>query len=234
MTAAASDSDIVIAEAQLEQSKLALIDAEEILAKAALTAPFNGTITNVYVTEGEYANGDVIEIVSNDLKVVLSVDEIDIGKLAPSQPTIITLETWPDVEIAGEVGYIAPDASSSGSNGVVTYDVQINLEETELPILVGMTANARIIDSNLEDVLLVPNAAITANRKAGTYQVDLVTGESDGEPITEQVEVIVGLRDRDFTQIQIGLSDGDQVLIGELTAPTDSFGPGGGGPFGGN
>ena len=98
-----------------------------------------------------------------------------------------------------------------------------------------MTANARIIDSNLEDILLVPNAAITANREAGTYQVDLVTGESDGEPITEQVEVIIGLRDRDFTQIQSGLSDGDQVLIGELTAPTDSFGPGGGGgPFGGN
>jgi hypothetical protein len=48
------------------------------------------------------------------------------------------------------------------------------------------------------------------------------------------VEVTIGLKDGKYTQILSGLSDGDEVIIGEIVAPTTSFGPGGnGGPFGG-
>ena len=218
--------DIVIAEAEVEQARLALTDAEEALSNATITAPFDSMVTVVYIAEGERATGEVVELVSDELKVVLSVDEIDIGVLAPGQEAVITLETWPDVDIPGEIVSIAPSAGSD-SDSLVTYDVQINLEEpSDLSILVGMTANARLITANSENVLLVPNAAVTADRKAGTYWVNRVTGEVDGQPETEKVEIGVGLKDSDFTQITSGLSEGDQVVVGELAAPTVQFGGG--------
>jgi macrolide-specific efflux system membrane fusion protein len=91
-----------------------------------------------------------------------------------------------------------------------------------------MTANARLITAEHDNVLLIPNAALTADRQAGTYTVNLVTGESDGEPVVKEVQVTIGLRDDGFTEVTSGLSEGDQVLIGELKAPTQSFGPFGG------
>ena len=220
----AKAEDVAIAQAELEQARLALADAEEALAKTTISAPFAGLVTAVFVTEGERASGEVVELVSDELKVMLSVDEIDVGVLAPGQKAVITLETWPDRDIAGEIASIAPKADGSG-DGIVTYDVQINLEEPpDLPILVGMTANAELITARNENVILVPNAAITADREAGTYWVNLVTGQTEDGPATEKVEVVIGLKDGDFTQILSGLSAGDEVLIGELAAPVIQFG----------
>ena len=246
LTAGPSLEDIAIAEAGVDQARLALEGAEEVLAKATITAPFDGIVTGIFVTEGEHATGNVATLASSDLEVVLSVDEIDVGALKTGQPAIITLETWPDVEIDGVVASIAPAAGNNGS-GIVTYDVQIALEETELPILIGMTANARLITAEHDNILLVPNAAITADREAGTFTVNLVTGESERPgnlsgnlpsiPTTEQVEVVIGLKDGQYTQVLSGLSAGDEVIIGEIVAPVLGFGPGGnnddGGPFGG-
>jgi len=219
-----SAEDIVIAEAEIEKARLALVDAEEALSKATIIAPFKGVVTAVFVTDGERAAGEVIELVSDELKVVLSVDEIDVGVLAPGQAAIITLETWPDEEIPAEIFSIAPSAGNSG-DGIVTYNVQLNLEEpANLPIFVGMTANAKLITANNDNVLLVPNASITADRQAGTYWVNLVTGEAEGEPITEKAEVTIGFKDDNHTQITGGLKEGDEVLVGELAAPTIQFG----------
>jgi HlyD family secretion protein len=224
----ASAEDVAIAEAGVQQARLALLDAQESLAKASITAPLDGVVTAVHVVEGEYASGNVVELASDALQVILSVDEIDIGLLAVGQPAVITLEAWPDVEIDGEIAVIAPSAQNS--NGIVAYDVQLSLAENDLPILIGMTANASLLTSRTTDVLLVPNAAITADRGTGIFTVNLVTGRVDGLPATETVEVTVGLKDRDFTQITAGLSAGDEVVIGELDAPTFRFGQGNG-PF---
>jgi HlyD family secretion protein len=227
LTAGASVEAITVAEAEVEQARLALADAQEALAKATITAPFDGVVTDVYVADGELAAGAVVELVSSDVYVLLSVDEVDIGGLAVGQPAIITMETWPDVEIAGEITSIAPSANLGG-DGIVSFDVRLSLGETDLPVLVGMTANARLVTAERDNVLLVPNAALTADRQAGTYTVNLVTGEADGEPVVEEVQVTIGLRDDDLTEITAGLAKGDEVLIRELKAPTQSFGPFGG------
>jgi multidrug efflux pump subunit AcrA (membrane-fusion protein) len=115
-----------------------------------------------------------------------------------------------------------------GGDGIVSFDVRIGLGPTDLPVLPGMTANAELVTADREDVLLVPNAALTADRQAGTYTVNLVTGEADGEPVIKEVPVTVGLRDQGFTQIISGLAEGDRVLIGELKMPAQRLGPFGG------
>lgn len=231
----ASAEKIAIAKAQVEQARLNLADAQDNLEKAFLTAPFNGVITAVHVAEGETASGLAAELVdTNSLEVVLSVDEVDIGELAVGQPAIITLETWPDEEIAGEIVSIAPKAIANNS-AIVAYEVRLNLGETDLPIRVGMTANADLITSAKQGVLLVPNEAVTADREAGKYYVNVIVPNADGTFDTKRVEVTIGLKDDNYTEITSGIQEGDRLSTVTITAATaeDSGGifgrpPGGG------
>jgi HlyD family secretion protein len=226
----ATAEQIAIAEANMEQARLTLADAQEALAEAAVVAPFAGVVTAVHVSAGEIANGVVVELADlNNLEVVLSVDEVDIGVLSLGQTAVLNLETWPDSDIAGEISAIAPNATAN-NNATVTYDVHISLGESDLPILLGMTANADLITAEKENVLLVPNAAITANRAQGTYSVNRVQVDAEGNMTTETVAVTIGLRDSQFTEITSGLNEGDEVAIGTI-APVIEFG--GGPPQGG-
>ena len=210
LLAGASETKIAIAEAQVAQARIALENAQEDLSRAAQTAPFVGLVTEVYATEGEWASGLAVELVdSGSLEVVLDMDEIDIGAIAVGQPTVVTLEAWPDEELTGKVVAIAPKAKVQSE--IVTYEVHLRVEAGDLPVLTGMTANAELITAQRENVLLVPNRAITADRQAGKYYVNLVEGGS-----IVKTEVTIGLRDRDFTEITGGLNEGDELFIGEI------------------
>ena len=112
----------------------------------------------------------------------------------------------------------------------MTYNVHLALDDSELPVLAGMTANADLITRVGEDVLLVPNAAITADRQQGTHSVNLVRTAADGTKSVVPVAVTIGLQDREYTQIKSGLQRGDVVLLGTFAAPVQTFsGPPGNG-----
>ncbi len=202
-----TQAEIDAAEAALAQARLTLADAEAALAEATLTAPFAGVLAAVNVQPGEIASGPVAELVDlGSLEVVLQVDEIDVGSLSVGQPATVTLDSYPDTEIAAEVASIA-SAATTNASGLVTYDVRLRLDETALPLLAGMTANADLVTAEKQDVLLVPNSAIQVDRTNGTYSVYLINGES-----IEQVPVTIGLRDSRFTEITSGLSAGDHAF----------------------
>jgi HlyD family secretion protein len=201
--------EVQAAEAELAQAELTLADAEEALAEASIVAPFAGVVTAVYVSEGEIASGPVVELVdSRSLEVVLSVDEVDIGSFTVGQPASIILEAWPEREIQSEIIAIAPSSNSS-STALAAYDVHLAYQAADLPTLIGLTANANLITAQREDVLLVPNAAITPDRAAGKYFVDVQ--QTDGS--FRQVEVSIGLRDDENTQITSGLTEGDVLRL---------------------
>jgi HlyD family secretion protein len=228
-------------ETAVEQARIALEKAELDLEEATLVAPFDGVITAVNVDAGEVANGILVELFDpNSLEIVLDVDEVDIANVHQGQTALVTLETWPGTEITSEVVSIAPVAKSDNS-ALVVFEVYLKIGETELPVLLGMTADAALISSDNEEVLLVPNAVINADRNTGTFTVNKVSLDAEGNQVTEEVEVSIGLRDGRFTQITDGLAEGDQVLVGN-TLPVFNFGedeppaegPGGnsGGPSG--
>jgi HlyD family secretion protein len=224
-----SAADLKIYETRLAQAETGLLEAQNALAEATLVAPFDGVITAVHVAVGENVSGLAVELLdSSSLEVVLGVDEVDIGKLSVGQEATLTMETWPDEAIASEITAIAP-SSSANDDGVITFDVHLALEQTDLPILVGMTANADLITGVGKDVLLVPNAAISTDRQSGSYTANLVRTEGDGSTRVVPVEVTIGLKDKDYTQITSGLVEGDVVVLGTFEAPIQTFGPRGGG-----
>lgn len=239
----ASAAKVDTAQAQVEQARLNVQEAQATLAKGSLTAPFDGTITAVHISEGELASGLAVEIADTTrLQVALNVDEVDVGELALGQPAVVTLETWPDHEIQGKIASIAPRSNES-SSALVSYEVLVNLGQTELPVRIGMSAEADLITAARTGVLLAPTAAITPDREAGKYYVNRVRTGADGVRTTERVEVTIGLKDGNWTEITSGLRAGDEVVIGELTVPqvsgsTGFFGSGmrngegSGSPFG--
>lgn len=221
LLAGPTEAELQTAQAQVEQARLSLAEAQDALAQATLTAPFAGVVTAVQVNPGEFASGVAVELMDMaNLEVVVPVDEVDIGVIEVGQIATITLETWPDVEIESEVALVAPGAAANSS--LVTYDVHLRLGQTDLPVRVGMTANVQLVTAQRTDVLLLPNQAIQVDRANGTYSVNRVNGDT-----TESVEVTIGLRDGQNTQITGGLEAGDEVLIGN-DLPTLEFGPGSG------
>lgn len=230
-----STTQRIAAEIAVEQARIALQRAENNLARATLTAPFDGLILAVNASPGEEATGIVVEMVDNgSLEVRLSVDEIDLANLAVGQPASVTLEAWPDDLLSATVATIAPQATL-GPSALVTFDVYLSLEAVERPIMLGMTASAALVTAESRDVLLVPNAAINADRAAGVYSVILVQRAEDGSLSYASVPVTIGLRDDNNTEIKSGLQAGDELLVGDPNAAV-TFGPGQGrgGPPDGN
>lgn len=225
ITEGASVDKVTVGQTQVEQARLNLQEAQEKLDKASLRAPFDGIVTAIHVAEGEQASGLAVELAdTSSLEAVLNVDEVDVGELAAGQAAVITLETWPGEAIPGTVVSIAPKATA-GSSGIASYEVRVQVGPTELPVRIGMTADADLITAERTGVLLVPSQAITADREAGKYTVNLVSTAPDGRRTITKTEVTIGLKDGDNTEITSGLREGDQVLIGEITTAAPSTAP---------
>jgi HlyD family secretion protein len=216
---------IVAAEVALEQARISLQLAEQDLQDATLSAPYSGTISALFVAEGEQSAGIVVEITDTDhLEIMVEVDEMDVGKISVGQPVMVTLESWPGEIIESRVVAISPKAIKDG-DALVSYDVYLSLGQSDHPIRVGMTSNADFATDHQKDVLLVPNRAINLDRQSGIYSVELIIEDDSGPVSTQNVEVTVGLRDSRFTEILSGLQEGDEVMVINHL-PLTSFGPG--------
>ncbi len=220
-----SDAQRVAAEVAVESARISLARAERQLADATLTAPFDGVVTVVNARAGETASGVLVEMADlSSLQLALEVDEVDIAQVQVGQTAELTPATWPDATIPATVAAIAPEATAGD---LITYRVYLDVGESDLPLRVGMTADARLLAEQLTGVLLLPNRAIQADRATGTYSVNRVTVAADGTETIDSVPVTIGLRDNHYTQITGGLAAGDVVQIGNAL-PVQTFGPAGG------
>jgi HlyD family secretion protein len=212
----ATDAQIAAAEAQVEQARAALEQAELALELGTLTAPFDGVVGEVNVKAGEMAPAApaVAVLDTTQFHVAVSVDEIDVARLAKGQSAQVTVESFPDVTLAGSVERIAPAATFEG--GVVYYEVTIGLDPTDAPIRADMTANATIVVEELSDVLLLPTWVVRVDNTTGQTYVDKQVGNK-----TERVDVTLGTRYEGVVQVLDGLSEGDVAVWVE----TSRFGP---------
>jgi HlyD family secretion protein len=203
---------IAAAQASVDQASVALEMAQAELEKMMLLAPFDGVVTAVNVREGEMTPAALPALTLADmteLQIVVDVDEIDVARIIEGQEVLIRVDALPDETISGRVERIAPAASQVG--GVVVYRVTIVLDETDLPLRIGMSATAAITIERLEDVLLVPNWAIRIDRDTGHTFVNLWRGE-----FIQEVEIEIGVRGEDLSQVLSGLREGDEVVAGQV------------------
>lgn len=206
-----TEADIAILEAQVDSAGTNLSLAQLRLEQAMIVAPMAGRIASLQIREGEQATPGAPAITLIDegaYHIEVSVDEIDIDQIAEGQPVEITLDALPDTVLDGVVSEIAPTAATSGV-GVVTYLVTINIDAGDVALKPGMTANATIVTDLLDDVLVVPNWAIRLDRETGQALVNRLA--AGGE--VEEVPVVTGLRNEQFSEVISGLVEGDVVVV---------------------
>lgn len=214
LLAGPTQAEIERAEAQIEQARLELEAAQTALDRTRLTAPIAGVVTRVNVDVGALvAPGvPVVEIADLDpLRLSVQVDEIDVRALTVGMPVQLRFDALPDVRAAGTVEQIALLAENVG--GIVNYEVRIRLEETDPRILVGLTADASFVIERVTNALVVPNAFIRIDRRAGTAFVNRI--DRSGQLV--EIPVTLGLQGRDVSEVVAGLAEGDVIAV-DLTA----------------
>lgn len=138
--------EIAVARARVDQARLTLEQTRIDLAKANLVAPFTGTVTALMIHEGEVAPAGtpVLELADTGRWRVETnnVGELEIGRVKIGQEARVTINAFLGEELTGTVVAISPTAIVQ--YGDTTYTVTIELEETDLDLRWGMTAQVRI------------------------------------------------------------------------------------------
>ena len=156
---------ITNAEANLEQRKAALAQAELDLERTNIRSPVSGTVINRQVEVGQtvaasFATPVLFEIGENlrRMQVEASVDEADIGRVREGMRCRFTVDSYPDRQFRGRIEQVrkAPEELQN----VVTYKVIVDAANDDLALLPGMTANVEMILGSKSGVLKIPNAAL--------------------------------------------------------------------------
>jgi HlyD family secretion protein len=219
-----TEDDLAVA-----QTRITL--AQAALEQAMLTAPFNGTITQITVMTGDMVSPGQSAFRLDDLSklfVDLDVSEIDIAQIQVGQAVQVTFDAIPEKEYAGVVSSLG--LVGTVAQGVVYFPVTVQLTDADAAVKPGMTAVANVIISQVEDVLQLPNRGIQSNE--GERFVYVLRNNT-----AEKVVIKVGMvSDTASEVISDNLKEGEVIFLGTPTTTTNStFGPGNGdgGPFGG-
>jgi HlyD family secretion protein len=219
-------AQIAFDEATIQQHQAALDAAQVNLDYASIVSPVDGTVVSRNVTMGQTVAASfqtpTLFLIATDLakmEVDANVSESDIGGLKPGDKATFTVDAYAKRTFEGKVTQVRQ--SPQTVQNVVTYDVVIGVDNTDLALMPGLTAASRIVVDQRNDVTRVPNLALryvpsNLPRTASSDQAR-VWVLRDGEPVA--VTVVTGLDDDSFTEIVSGdLKPGDLVITAEQLA----------------
>jgi HlyD family secretion protein len=156
---------IVQAKSAVNQAKAVLRRAQQNLDYCTITSPVRGVIVDRRVNIGQTVVASLsapsLFLLAKDLtrlQVWVSVNEADIGLIHPGQPVTFTVDAFPGEIFKGEVGKVRLNATMT--QNVVTYTVEVNTDNSNGKLLPYLTANAKFVVGQRQNVLLVPNAAL--------------------------------------------------------------------------
>ncbi|NOY22774.1 MAG: efflux RND transporter periplasmic adaptor subunit [Acidobacteria bacterium] len=231
-----SEQDFVQAKTTLETAKASVISAETSLNRsqtnlnyAEIRSPIDGTIIQRNVESGQTVAASfstpTLFLVAADLskmEIQALVDESDIGQIRLNQSVRFTVEAYPDKTFTGTVEQIRLQPSTV--NNVVNYTVIVNADNPDHVLLPGMTATVDFIAQHLENVLLVPNAALRfkpteAMKQTMREQMKKRMENSGGSQGTRPE----GGRNRrrNFKMVWILTDNGRPEMSGFVPGPTD-------------
>jgi HlyD family secretion protein len=215
LLAGPTDEETAEAEARVDQARVAVDLAKLSLRNATLRAPFAGLVSQINAMAGELPptmEPAMVLLDNSAFRSTVSVDELDISGMRAGQSAEVTLEALPEATVEGTVRTIAPAASLG--EGVIAYDVLIDLEPTDAPLRADMTANVTVIVDELEDVLKIPTWVVRADRDTGQTYVHRRVGDE-----IERVDISLGVRAEGVAQVLEGLSEGDEIVRLEDSSP---------------
>lgn len=242
-------SAVLSAEANLAIAKAELKLQQADLSKSTIYAPVDGVVLTRSVDPGQTVasslQAPVLFVIAADLtkmELKAAIDEADIGTVKPGQKASFTVDAFPGRTFDAEIRDIA--YASVTTDGVVTYDARLDVENEELLLRPGMTATVSVVTKEAKDVITVPGAAFRyrpplaetrsswslqslfmPRMRRGMGQRSRDTAPDgmrtlyvleDGRP--KPVHVRTGSTDGELTEIAEGLEVGDRVIVGDAPA----------------
>lgn len=205
--------------------------------EATIRANMAGVITAVNVTEGANFNGGAVaNIESTDAFVIeAQIEEYDIPDIKEGMKVLVKTDATRDVELEGVVTYVAPRATNSGgssmagfssmlsgvdtssfsgSSGSATYLVKITLNEPNERLRLGMNAKVSIITEESVDTWSVAYDAVYTREDGTTYLEKVVGKDEEGNILTEEMDVEIGLQGTYYVEIiSSEITSDTQILI---------------------
>lgn len=231
-------AQVSVAKAQIAQAEASLRLSETNLRYAKIVSPVDGTVVSRNIDVGQtvaasFQTPTLFNIAQDLTKMQIdtNVAEADIGKIEVGQPVEFTVDAYPEITFKGSVSEIrnAPIVVQN----VVTYDVVVKVDNPELKLKPGMTANVSIIVSSKQDVIRIPNAALRF-RPSDVGNKDKSKEKGSGVWIIEggkpkRVKVSTGISDGSFTELVQGdIKEGQELIVESLEkakSQSGSFGP---------
>ena len=220
---AAAKAAIASLNAQISQAQLAVDDANLALSRTRITAPVDGTIVAVLVTEGQSVNANqtsptIVKIADLDTMIIKAqISEADVTKVAPGQKATFTILGDPSTKIPATLLSVepAPDAITTADTGLSTSDNAVyynglfSVANSDHRLRIAMTAQVSITINSKTGVLTLPTSALGTQGRNGDYRVgvyDQATGK------IQPTLVKVGLNNNITAEILSGLNEGDLVV----------------------
>jgi RND family efflux transporter MFP subunit len=201
-----SQSGVLAARARVQSVRAQMGDG-------VITAPFDGVVGLLDVSEGEIVSGNTAYITlvgSSQFELSLDVPEIDVAKLEMGDEVSISLDAYGDGSTwTGMISAI--DVIDTLVDGVPVYKTTVIITDADERVRVGMSAKATILAEEKFEVLRAPQYFFA--RGEGGYEATVMVGDEE-----ETRKVVLGLSGSDgFVEVVSGLSSGD-VLVRDKEA----------------
>lgn len=228
------NADLESQNARIAMNEAQLAQAEIDLARTKIYSPISGVVITRDVDVGQTVQASYqapkLFTIAQDLRLMqidTAVDETDIGVVEKGQKVTFTVDAYKNKTFDGVVHQVrlSPNESSS----VVTYSVMVNVNNPELLLKPGMTANAEILISEKKNVLRMPAKAMYVKTseemkkemKAAQKNITatgsvLVWVKPDNTAKPTLKTVAMGFQNSDFVEVldSSEIKEGDKVVIG--------------------
>ncbi len=199
------------------EARIAALEAT--IGQMVILAPFAGTVTQVETKVGDQVTPNTPAFRIDDLSRLLvdvEITEVDINRIRPGQPVLMTFDAILEREYSGKVTEVA--RIGTPVQGVVNFTVEVQIENTDNTVRPGMTAAVNIVTDLVSNVLVVPNRAVRL--RDGQRVVYVLR---DNVPVLTPIDL--GLTSDTLSEVVGGgVQEGDILVLN----PPTTFGPGGG------
>jgi HlyD family secretion protein len=236
-------AELAQAEATVVIQQAALESAQANLEYCKITAPVDGIVISRKVDLGQTViaamSTPVLFTIAQDIKkmnISASISEADIGQVKAGQPVDFSVDAFPDDVFHGVVTQVR--MAPTNTQNVVTYETLISVDNPEIKLFPGMTADVTIPVAERKNTLQIPNTALRFTPPDGAKfeqapptrlarNERLIYSPGTAPSTLKPVVVKVGITDGKATEILDGLKEGQLVVSSSLSAaPVGGFGGG--------
>ncbi|QVL36333.1 efflux RND transporter periplasmic adaptor subunit [Aminirod propionatiphilus] len=214
---------VTSAKATVLQARAKLDKARANLNYTTITSPLDGVVVAKDVSEGQtvaasYSTPTLFTIAEDltKMQVEAAVDEADIGYLREGMKALFTVDSYPSDTFEGYVHQVRFQAETE--ENVVTYTVVVRVDNQEMKLKPGMTANVTFEIASARRVLAVPNAAFRFSPPGEAAGGDLLWIAGEGGSL-RALPVERGLSDGLFTAVSGDVEEG-QTVVTAVTGTT--------------